>query len=186
MSGWDPRIVDSNGLTAYNYVDSLESKIVMNKWKIEWTDRINKSRREETEQLEEIFLNTENLTLKLKAKMRDYLVDKATVGDFSKIHALVSIGRASIETRTNEGQSLLCISIINGNDEWTFKMIEELSPNINSVDHAGWTPLMNAAANNQMKVWKFLISNEADICMKNNDGLTAADLASNEELKKLS
>ena len=183
MNGWDPRLVDSNGLTAYNYIDSLESKIVMDKWKIEWTDKINKCKKDETEQLEELFLNTENLTLKLKSKLKEYLIEQAKSGDFQKIHAIVSIGRASIETRNIEGQSLLSISILNGKDEWAIKIIEELTPNVNSVDHSGWTPLMNASANNQTKIWKFLISNEADISIKNHDGQTAADIAKDPELK---
>ena len=89
----------------------------MDKWKIEWTDKINKCKKDETEQLEELFLNTENLTLKLKSKLKEYLIEQAKSGDFQKIHAIVSIGRASIETRNIEGQSLLSISILNGKDE---------------------------------------------------------------------
>ena len=182
-NGWDPRIADSNGLTAYNYVYSLESKIVMNKWKIEWTDRINKFKKDESKQLEEVFLNNENLTIKQKSKLKEYLIQQAVFGNFEKIHALVSKGRASIETRNIEGQSLLSISVINGRDEWAIKIIEQLTPNVNSVDHSGWTPLMNASANNLTKVWKVLISNEADISIKNHDGFTAADLAKDPELK---
>ena len=44
MSGCDPRIIDFNGLTAYSYLDTYESKAVMDKWKLEWTDKLNKSK----------------------------------------------------------------------------------------------------------------------------------------------
>lgn len=63
-------------------------------------------------------------------------------------------------------------------------MIDELSPNVNSKDHKGWTPLMNAAFNNQIRICKLLISNEADVNIKNNLNMQAIDLAQSVETKE--
>jgi ankyrin repeat protein len=64
-------------------------------------------------------------------------------------------------------------------------MLENLSPNVNSKDHKGWTPLMNAAFNNQIRICKLLLANEADINLKNNLEMKAFDLARSAEVKEL-
>jgi ankyrin repeat protein len=64
-------------------------------------------------------------------------------------------------------------------------MLENLSPNVNSKDHKGWTPLMNAAFNNQIRICKLLLTNEADINLKNNLEMKAFDLARSVEVKEL-
>jgi hypothetical protein len=50
----------------------------------------------------------------MKNKLREYLISKAKAGDFNKIHMLVSKGKGSIETRNNDGQSLLSLAVIHG------------------------------------------------------------------------
>ena len=84
----------------------------------------------------------------------------------NKIHEIISVGKASIETRDNNGSSLLSIAVSNGNTECVEKMIEGLSPNINTRDHKGWTPLMKAVVQDKIKMTRILVDAGADLNYK--------------------
>lgn len=62
------------------------------------------------------------------------------------------------------------------------RIVPERVTNVNAVDEDGWTPLMLAAAWNDVKGVKFLIEKGANVNAKNNDGdndNTALDIALN-------
>mmetsp|Transcript_33645 Transcript_33645/g.33117 ORF Transcript_33645/g.33117 Transcript_33645/m.33117 type:complete len:185 (-) Transcript_33645:147-701(-) len=62
-------------------------------------------------------------------------------------------------------------------------MLKDFSPNVNSKDSKGWTPLMNAAYNGHLRIAKLLLSHDADINIKNDQNMRALDLAQGTELK---
>lgn len=73
------------------------------KWKTEWTDSILKKREEEQSQLETSIIDADKLTHEMKETLKNHLIEWAKEGNFKKIHKMISIGKASIETRDNNG-----------------------------------------------------------------------------------
>ena len=100
-----------------DYVDDAEALIIMNKWKAEWTDQLNQPKLDDRLFEDPAKINIDDLSIKMKNKLREYLIGRAKAGDYTKIHLLVSKGKASIETRNNDGQSLLSLAIIHGHVE---------------------------------------------------------------------
>ena len=62
-------------------------------------------------------------------------------------------------------------------------MIEGLSPNVNTRDHKGWTPLMKAVVQDKIKLTRILIEAGADLNFKNNMNFRAIDLVKSDEMK---
>ena len=112
--GADPRLIDSSGHTAIDCIDHTECRIIMMKWKTEWTDSILKTRVEAQDKMANDFIEMGELTREMKEKLRQFLIDKAKEGNFQKIQQIVSLGKASIETRDNHGSSLLSIAVSKG------------------------------------------------------------------------
>ena len=56
-NGADPRFVDSSGNRAVDYMENYECKMIIYRWKTEWTDNINRKREEEAKKLVNNFLN---------------------------------------------------------------------------------------------------------------------------------
>ena len=56
---------------------------------------------------------------------------------------------------------------------------------INTPDNQGLTALHRAAQASELQVCRMLINHDADVSLTNNDGQTAAQMASNEVVKKL-
>ena len=54
----------------------------MSKWNPDITDQINKTKLEEQKKLEDSFLNSEMMSLKMKTKLKEYLIEKAKEGDY--------------------------------------------------------------------------------------------------------
>jgi ankyrin repeat protein len=183
QNGADPRLVDSSGNRAVDYMENYECKMIIYKWKTEWTDDINRKREEESKKLINNFLYSDELNKEMREKLREYLIASAKAGDYKKIHQIVSIGKASIETRDNNGSSLLSLAVAHGQYNWAEKMIEELSPNVNTRDHKGWTPLMKAVIQNSIKMTRILIEAGADLNIKNNISLKAVELVKTNEMR---
>jgi len=182
-NGADPRFVDSSGNRAVDYMENYECKMIIYRWKTEWTDNINRKREEEAKKLVNNFLNWEELTREMREKLRLYLIEKARSGEYNKIHEIVSIGKASIEIRDNNGSSLLSIAVSAGHYKWVEQMINDLSPNINTKDHKGWTPIMKAVIQNSLKIARLLIEAGADLNVKNNLNLKAIELIKTNEMR---
>ena len=65
------------------------------------------------------------------------------------------------------------------------EMLITCGVDVNKKDKDGWTPLHYAANRGHVDVVKILLKNKADKTLKTNDGGTALDWASNEEIKQL-
>lgn len=183
FNGADPEIVDSSGNKPMDYINTQEAKYLMRKWKPEWIDkhRVPKSMK--------VFenpdtVNFKQMSVKMKKRLKEFLIEKAKGGEYNKIYNFVSQGKATIETKNAEGQSLLSLAVVYGHFDCVYKMLKDLSPNVNSKDSKGWTPLMNAAYNGYLRIAKLLLSHDADINMKNDQNMKAVDLATGEEIKK--
>ncbi|CAI2386120.1 unnamed protein product [Moneuplotes crassus] len=183
LYGADPEIVDSSGNKPMDYINNQEAKYIMKKWKPEWAQRSKPLKcTKEFENPDKI--DIKELSRKMKKKLQEFLIEKARNGEYSKIYSFVSKGKATVETKNSDGQSLLSIAVVYGHFDCVYRMLKELSPNVNSRDSKGWTPLMNAAFNGYLKIAKLLISHDADINLKNDQNMKALDLAKGEELKK--
>ena len=62
-------------------------------------------------------------------------------------------------------------------------MIAELSPNVNTKDHKGWTPIMKAVIQNSFKMTRILIDAGADLNVKNNLNIKAMELVKSDEMR---
>lgn len=116
-NGADPWIVDFNGNIAFDFIKNAEAKLILKKWDSKWIEQLDQSKIEDSLFQDPDKINIDELSIKMKNKLREYLINKAKAGDFNKIHMLVSKGKASIETRNNDGQSLLSLAVIHGQVE---------------------------------------------------------------------
>lgn len=184
-NGADPRLVDSSGHIAMDYVEDMDAMMIMKKWKTEWTDEMTFQKLDVLLFENPDGLNPDELSIKMKNKLREFLIAKTIEGDYEKVFNLVSKGKASVETRSNEGQSLLSIACSKGHLDFVTKMLTELNPNVNTKDHKGWTPLMNAAINGHSRICRLLIDNECDVNIKNNMNMRAVDIVKSDEIKQM-
>ena len=83
---------------------------------------------------------------------------------------------ASIDTLTQEKNTLLMLSIVSGNTEITKKLLG-LKANVNAKNNSGDTALMLAAASKKDDIIKLLIQAGADIQTRNKDDLNAYEIA---------
>jgi len=114
INGADPWMVDSSGNIAFDYINKTEAQMILKKWDCTLTDKLNQNKVDDTLFQDPDKITINNLSIKMKSKLRDYLLSKVKMGDFNKIHMYVSKGKASIETRNNDGQSLLSLAVIHG------------------------------------------------------------------------
>jgi len=113
LNGADPDIVDSNGNKAINYINNLEAKFIMKKWKPEWAQKYKMMNNIKSfENPDEI--DVTQLSKNMKKKLQEFLVEKAKNGEYTKIYNLISKGKATIETKNSEGQSLLSLAVVYG------------------------------------------------------------------------
>mmetsp|Transcript_10718 Transcript_10718/g.15967 ORF Transcript_10718/g.15967 Transcript_10718/m.15967 type:complete len:205 (-) Transcript_10718:67-681(-) len=69
---------------------------------------------------------------------------------------------------------------------WTQRYCQsEPTNNCNARDNKGWTPMMYAAREGHFDIVKFLVSKKADFLAKNNDGMTALDIAKKHKRQKI-
>ena len=84
--------------------------------------------------------------------------------------------RPKLHTRNPLGESALMLAAILGHTEITQMLLEAGAP----VNQSGWTPLIYAAARNQLDIARLLIARNADVNAAAENGITALMMASRE------
>lgn len=96
--------------------------------------------------------------------MESKIVTSAKNGDIDNVKLLLDNG-ADIESRTNNGSTLLMIAVHKRNEKMV-KFLLNRGANVNAFNDVGYTPLMYAVPN---KIIKLLVKNGADPFMKSFD-----------------
>lgn len=104
-------------------------------------------------------------------------------GHLEVVRLLLDRG-ANTELRTEEGWTALRQAVHNRKLDVARLLIEK-GANVNAQDDLGRTPLMRAAFDNQLEIVKLLLANGADPTLRAQNGDTAADRATNPEIREL-
>lgn len=117
--------------------------------------------------------------------MKERFLIAAVNGDLNTLKECLLTNRELLETTDKEGNTALCLAIINGKEEAVALLIKE-GANLNAADkYEGDTPLHHAIFNNQFSIAKQLIESGADINKKNNESDTPLHFAINSESEHL-
>ena len=101
------------------------------------------------------------------------------------IRALLTAG-AQANISCEQGQPPLFEAARSGNHQALWMLISAMPESINSQDTRGRTALMLAIENKNMASIMTLLKTGIDIHLKDNDGMTAVDLAEKMRLKEVS
>ena len=90
---------------------------------------------------------------------------------------------ANINEKTNSGRTALHFASLEGYLEIVKELIKNSSLMFNDRDNCGWSPLHDASRCGKLSLVKELID-YSDLSITDNKGLTALDVAYNEEIKQ--
>lgn len=111
------------------------------------------------------------------SKSQPTLINAAKAGKFKLVQELLNAG-IDVNMKDGDGATPLIYACIGGHKDVT-KMLLMAGANTDTQDlQHGWTALMQATFKKHVEVVKLLLKAQADINIKNNDGLTVFDLAS--------
>jgi ankyrin repeat protein len=98
------------------------------------------------------------------------------IDNIQLLHALIQYG-CNPHIRTKDGQSLIHFIAHNGNVKSLDYIYQYYKNDINIQTNEDWTPLHYACFKNRMDVCSYLIDNNADLYIKNKQGLTPIEVA---------
>lgn len=106
---------------------------------------------------------------------RTPLAQAAALDQLEVLEALLQAGGAAEVAEAAAGLSPLALAVVHGSARCVCRLLDS-GVNVDSRDHDGWTPLMHAAACNQLREAQLLLAHGADL-EATVSGVTAREMA---------
>eukprot|EP00347_Sterkiella_histriomuscorum_P023741 403333546 len=179
-SGADPKINDDALGQPIDYASNKRTIKLLKHWDIERTksywERNNKKNMK-------LFYEYLELDPQEREKVRLQVCEYAMKGNFTEIEKIILQGHASIETRNDNGNSLLSIACKYNQYKCAEQLLNIFNCSINTRDHKGWTPLIIASFHGFSKIVSLLIANKADPTVETNRQESALQIAQIPDIK---